>query len=136
MEKVVRLLPINTFEVFNDLVSVVLKVIDNITAHPEDPKYRKMKLSNATIKRKIVDVNGGLELMRALGFKRDADEKGYELLVMNLPEEVSSCAEPDMSQFTANPHADNGSSTQDYCRYPCMVTVSRYLLHAVKVLNH
>jgi hypothetical protein len=47
-----------------------------------------MKLSNATIKRKIVDVTGGLELMRALGFKRDADEKGYELLVMSLSEEV------------------------------------------------
>ena len=82
MNAVTRMLPMNTFEVCRDLLGVVVKIIDNVVANPDDPKYRKMKLSNAAIKRKIVETAGGLELMRALGFKRDADDKGYELLVL------------------------------------------------------
>ena len=39
----------------------LLKLAENIIAHPEDPKYQKFKPTNTTINRLLVEPRGTLE---------------------------------------------------------------------------
>jgi hypothetical protein len=45
------------------------KVCSNIKANPMDEKYRKMKVANASFQRRVSNVSGGLDMLKAIGFK-------------------------------------------------------------------
>lgn len=77
-------------------ITTVCKYLDNILSHPDDPKYRKIKLSNKSLQEKVVKLKGGMEFLQAVGFQRSlisSDEGENEFLV--LPDEV------DMSHLVA-----------------------------------
>lgn len=42
--------------------------ISNVTAHPDDPKYRRVKGSNQRYRSQLGGKPGGADCMRALGF--------------------------------------------------------------------
>ena len=48
------------------------KIVSNILAS-EDPKYRKVKTSSTALQ-KLLSLDGGLELLLAVGFEPDSDE--------------------------------------------------------------
>ena len=45
----------------------MLKVINNLLEHPDEEKYRQLKLKNPKVKATILDAVGGVDLMRAIG---------------------------------------------------------------------
>ncbi|KAI1786541.1 hypothetical protein LXA43DRAFT_897752 [Ganoderma leucocontextum] len=49
-------------------LQTLLKLAENIIAHPEDPKYHKFKPTNTTINRLLVEPKGTLEYAVAIGF--------------------------------------------------------------------
>lgn len=55
-------------------LSTILKVLENIIAQPEEPKFRRLRTSNGAICTKIVEIDGGVALLVALGFEQPPDE--------------------------------------------------------------
>jgi UBX domain-containing protein 6 len=51
-----------------DAAAVLSRLLSNIVNQPEDPKYRKVRLSNQKIRDNVVEVSGGIELLMACGF--------------------------------------------------------------------
>ena len=95
-----RLLPLNTAAECDGMLALLLKVLDNIVAHPEEAKFHQLKLSNGAVKRKIADVKGGLELLRHMGFVRTVDPMGGAFLVIEqlaTPEQAVARAARDAS---------------------------------------
>ncbi|CAM9466188.1 unnamed protein product [Ectocarpus fasciculatus] len=62
-------------------VETAAKYLGNALEHPTMRKYRVVNTSNAVFLRNIVAVQGGVELMVALGFREDAD--GHLVLPMD-----------------------------------------------------
>jgi hypothetical protein len=54
-------------------LNTLLKVIDNIITHPQEPKYQKIKKSNAVFQRKLGGVVGGEACILAAGFTDDGE---------------------------------------------------------------
>jgi len=77
-----RLLPLNSASEVDGMITLLVKVLDNVMAHPEEPKFHQLKLSNGAVKRKIADVKGGLEILRHVGFLRSTDGAGEAFLVV------------------------------------------------------
>lgn len=82
-----RLLQANTAGAAFRMLKTASAVLTNVATHPEEDKYRVLKLSNAAISAKIVGVRGGVEVLLAAGFRRVT--RGREQCLV-LPE-----AEPD-----------------------------------------
>ncbi|WWC67844.1 uncharacterized protein I206_101761 [Kwoniella pini CBS 10737] len=58
----------NNYKDSADAVETLLKIATNII-NSNDPKFRTLKATNATIKNKILDVKGGHDYLIALGFR-------------------------------------------------------------------
>ncbi|RPD67156.1 hypothetical protein L226DRAFT_529545 [Lentinus tigrinus ALCF2SS1-7] len=54
-------------------LETLLKLAENIIAHPDEVKYQRFKPTNATIKRTLVEPRGTLEYAVALGFHPEVD---------------------------------------------------------------
>ena len=70
-------------------ITTVCKYLDNVSSHPDDPKYRKIKWMNKSLQQKVGKLKGGIEFLQAVGFERkliSSDEGDNEFLV--LPDEV------------------------------------------------
>ena len=55
-------------------LTTVLKLVNNIISNQDEPKFRRIRTSNATIQSKILDVWGGTELLQAIGFAPQQEE--------------------------------------------------------------
>jgi len=64
-------------------METLCKVISNILAQPAEAKYRKLRLENAAMQKRVFSVPGGLDVLLALGFESSAGElnlpPGYSL---------------------------------------------------------
>ena len=60
-------------------VQTAARYIDNVLAHPDLEKYRKVSVGNKVFKKRIGDVDGGFELMRACGFVESGSKLFLEL---------------------------------------------------------
>ena len=57
--------------------STLLKIISNIGMHPQEAKYRRVRLSNAAIQQRVVKYTGSVEFLQLCGFvecKRDDED--------------------------------------------------------------
>ena len=45
-------------------------ILSNILAHQEEPKYRKLRLENAAMQKKVFSISGGTDFLLAVGFKK------------------------------------------------------------------
>lgn len=52
------------------------KYVQNLIEHPEEPKYRRIRMSNKAFQERILPVKGGLEFLLACGFKEKLEEAG------------------------------------------------------------
>ena len=50
-------------------IKTLKKLVDNVVEAPENPKYRRVRVSNAKIQQAVLGVPGGEAFLRALGFK-------------------------------------------------------------------
>lgn len=51
-------------------VDILITSVGRVLAFPEDPKYRRVALTNAKFRAHVADAPGGIELLEALGYKR------------------------------------------------------------------
>lgn len=69
---------------------VLLRVLGNIAVNPGEPKFRRLRMSNAKVQAAVVDTSGGLELLRGVGFDLEFEagegqEEGFLVLPQDCP---------------------------------------------------
>ena len=79
---------LTAIQVFSNLVTTAIKILDNILAHPEEEKFLSLKLENKLIKARIVDAFAGVELMKQIGFKKIIDDFGVHMLTITTEKAV------------------------------------------------
>ncbi|ONK80111.1 uncharacterized protein A4U43_C01F14000 [Asparagus officinalis] len=52
-----------------DLVDVVLRLLSNVAKEPGNENFRRIRMGNPMIKEVVSEVNGGVELLKILGFR-------------------------------------------------------------------
>ncbi|XP_017074871.1 peptide-N(4)-(N-acetyl-beta-glucosaminyl)asparagine amidase isoform X2 [Drosophila eugracilis] len=71
-------------EAYLEAVRILLVLLDNVLAQPDNLKYRTIRLENKAIKEKLLTLPGCIRLLNAIGFVRASCSEAY-----TLPPEVS-----------------------------------------------
>merc|ERR1719341_671843 len=71
---IVELLRDNTEQVKRDAGDILVKLLSNIVAAPNDMKYRQIKLANKTIEEKLLPASGAFEILFSVGFEEAEDK--------------------------------------------------------------
>ena len=71
---IVELLRENTEEVKRDAGDILVKLLSNIVAAPNNLKYRQIKLANKTIEEKLLPASGAFEILFSVGFEEAEDK--------------------------------------------------------------
>jgi len=76
--------------------------VSNILSHPSEPKYRRLRLTNAALQQKLLGRSGGEALLRGLGFVRQQGEQGAELVLRgdDLEAEISPRSRRDVAEIS------------------------------------
>ncbi|GAB1606103.1 peptide-N(4)-(N-acetyl-beta-glucosaminyl) asparagine amidase-like [Argonauta hians] len=61
----------NPPEVVTDTFRIILKICKNILDNPKEKKYRRLRLGNHIVEKKILPVDGAFNCLLALGFQED-----------------------------------------------------------------
>jgi hypothetical protein len=64
----VELLATNPYLQFETAVETLRKYVSNIVEKPDEPKYRKIRLQNATFDRNVRQPRGGIRFLESIGF--------------------------------------------------------------------
>ena len=84
-----RLLSLNPINERKDCLTILGKIAENlISKASNDPKYLCLKLSNQTIKKRVVSRPGGEEFLKSLGFQRTLPSVGSQGAFMMEKEEI------------------------------------------------
>ena len=84
-----RLLSLNPLNEMKDCLTILDKITENlITKATDDPKYLCLKMSNQTVKKRIVSRPGGEEFLNCLGFQRTIASVGVQGAFIMAKEEV------------------------------------------------
>jgi len=67
-------------------VEIVLRLLRNIVKEPENPKFRRIRMSNPKIREAVAEVPGGIELLEGVGFELK-EEEGEMWALMDVPSE-------------------------------------------------
>ena len=70
-------MPLSSLSLLIKIISNLLKADGVVDGH----KFRKLKLDSDRMQREVVQVEGGLDILYAVGFERQAVEGGEESLV-------------------------------------------------------
>ena len=65
----VNILTDNSTEEVIPAVDVLLKCVSNILQHPNNPKYRRLKLGSREVTERLLPVKGALECLFIIGFE-------------------------------------------------------------------
>ena len=58
----------NPSDIFLTASELLLKFANNVLNHPENPKYRSIRIGNDIVTNKLLPANGGLDCLFAMGF--------------------------------------------------------------------
>lgn len=68
-------------------LDLLITSLSKVAANPTDGRYRRVPLGNANFRAHVVDAPGGLELLKAVGYAREADAlylQAYDATVLTL----------------------------------------------------
>jgi len=57
------------------MMDTVLQMTENIIQAPDDEKYRQLKMTNKALQSKVLCHNGGLDLLRIAGFRKETTDR-------------------------------------------------------------
>ena len=73
-ERCARLLMLCSHVELDTLYTTMHTIVSNIQLHPNEMKYKELKQSNKTLRSKVLDLHGGLELLLCMGFTMDVHD--------------------------------------------------------------
>ena len=83
MESVQQLLT-NSTDVFLNASKIIITLATNILDNPANPKYRKLRVGNATVQRHLLPVSGALECLFEMGFEEVCNLRSWVTWVFTL----------------------------------------------------
>ena len=66
-------------------VKTSITVISNVMYHPKEEKYQKLRLNKPKVKKVIVDIVGGIKLLKLAGFEQKTEKNGNKILCIESP---------------------------------------------------
>jgi hypothetical protein len=110
-EKVCRLIAVHSKADLMDLDSIMTTLLSNIIKDPSNRKFRRLKMSNKSIKSRLCDRQGGIETLLALGFVVKVDESdGEKYLSLHEEEEALNMERIDLLQSSLTWFNDTATS--------------------------
>lgn len=73
-DRIGRTLALNKAAALTDLCSLLVKVCENVVKSPTEIKFRTLKMGNDTIKTRILDRSGGLDVLKLLGWQKKGSQ--------------------------------------------------------------
>ncbi|KAH8372774.1 hypothetical protein KR009_004684 [Drosophila setifemur] len=73
------LTPIVLKDAYLEAVRILLVLLENVLSHPNNPKFRTIRLENKAIKEKLLSVHGCEKLLVAIGFTQASGSAAYTL---------------------------------------------------------
>ncbi|RYQ97197.1 hypothetical protein Ahy_B08g093215 [Arachis hypogaea] len=74
---------------FEGSIDIILKLLKNVIREPENAKFRKIRLGNPKIKKAVVDITSGTELICFLGFElKDENDETWTIMELLLEEQI------------------------------------------------
>lgn len=98
-ERCARKLPVNSPNQLLELGATVTKIVENCIKHPAELKYRRLRSNNATLKSKVLDAEGGNEVMLLLGFSSQLIDGEKYFILGQLPSPDSSSSSSSSSEL-------------------------------------
>ncbi|XP_015116547.1 peptide-N(4)-(N-acetyl-beta-glucosaminyl)asparagine amidase [Diachasma alloeum] len=68
-----KLLHENDSEIRKNALHVLWELCENIIKHPQDPKYRRIRVANPVIAEKLLPASGAVECLFEIGFQEDGE---------------------------------------------------------------
>eukprot|EP00743_Colponemidia_sp_Colp-15_P000969 GILK01001069.1.p1 GENE.GILK01001069.1~~GILK01001069.1.p1 ORF type:complete len:247 (-),score=41.99 GILK01001069.1:366-1043(-) len=69
VESALESLSLNPYEIEEPALAILLKLISNVIANPDEAKFRAIKKSNPALHAKVLSVHGGSEFLMRVGFR-------------------------------------------------------------------
>lgn len=63
---------------FTTCCKTLMVYLGNLNKNPDEPKYRKIKLSNAAFQTRVASLHNGIKCLEAVGFEIQKDEESGE----------------------------------------------------------
>ncbi len=93
----------NAKEAYKIPLKTILEIIENINTHPDDETFRRLNVASATLQNKLLQYNGGVESLIAIGFNAIVHSDIVDMTDMEtLPKILLTLTEP-------NPEVDMDS---------------------------
>ena len=67
---------LNSGELLTNGVKTLSFFVRNVANSPDDEKYKKIRVNNAGVQRKVIPLVGGVEFLELSGFTRVTDDTG------------------------------------------------------------
>ncbi|KAK9803636.1 hypothetical protein WJX72_007545 [[Myrmecia] bisecta] len=83
--------------------NTLMKYCANVAKDPSEEKFRKIRLSNAAFQTRVGSLQGGVEFLELIGFKRSPDGESLELLRNAVDMEVINAAGAELQNALTNP---------------------------------
>ena len=132
LQLALRMFTLNTTTECRVMFSILRKVVSNIISHPDDSKFRTVKLSNKTVQQKIVSIHGGIEFLLSMKFRR-ATEKREQLLRISESDVDVAWLELGLSTLDSITLSSSSSSTSSSTPQSILASCS---LHIVLPTGH
>lgn len=101
---------LNSGDLLINGVKTLTFFVENVIKYPTEEKYKKIRIKNAGVQKKIIPLTGGTEFLEIVGFTRikdDTDEEEYYILLETPPiEHLKCCVETLKSSVKLLPTLD------------------------------
>lgn len=86
---------LNSGELLTNGVKTLSFFVKNVANSPDDEKYKKIRVNNAGVQRKVIPLVGGVEFLELSGFTRVTDDTDGEeyFIMLECPDHLTLCVE-------------------------------------------
>ena len=69
-------------------IKTAIQIIKNVLYKPKQEKFQKLRLNKPKVKQAIVDVKGGIKLLKLAGFTQKSENDGQKILCIEAPSTI------------------------------------------------
>ena len=71
---------LNSGDLLTNGIQTLVFFVENIIKDPKEEKFKKIRVNNAGVQKKVIPLIGGVEFLEIVGFSRIKDESGISYI--------------------------------------------------------